>query len=114
MIPYQMQSPQAPGQTGPGGVVGSAEAQAREEARREAARREAADRPSQPKPVAPKPDPKPDPKPGHPRAIPIPGKEGYVFNPFTNNPVDVRGIPSGTLVQDPQDADRAKHSFRVP
>lgn len=92
--------------------MGSAEAQAREEARREAARREAAERPKPPTPT-PKPDPVPS-KPGHPRAIPIPGKEGYVFNPFTNNPVDVRGIPSGTLVQDPQDPDRSKHSFRVP
>ena len=47
------------------------------------------------------------------RAILIPGKEGFVFNPFTNNPVDVRGIPSGTLVRDPQDSN-AEHKFRVP
>ena len=47
------------------------------------------------------------------RAIPIPGKEGFVFNPFTNNPVDVRGIPSGTLVRDPQDTN-TEHKFRVP
>lgn len=45
--------------------------------------------------------------------IPIPGKEGYVFNPFTNNPVDVRAIPSGMLVRDPQDPD-LDHKFRVP
>ena len=47
------------------------------------------------------------------RAIPIPGKEGFVFNPFTENPVDVRGIPSGTLVRDPQDSNM-EHKFRVP
>lgn len=50
---------------------------------------------------------------GHPYATKIPGKEGFVFNPFTNNPVDVRGIPSGTLVRDPQDPDES-HKFRVP
>ena len=49
----------------------------------------------------------------HPYATKIPGKEGFVFNPFTNNPVDVRGIPSGTLVRDPQDPDES-HKFRVP
>ena len=43
----------------------------------------------------------------------IPGKEGFVFNPYTNNPVDVRGIPSGTLVRDPQDPNK-DHKFRVP
>ena len=47
------------------------------------------------------------------RATLIPGKEGFVFNPFTNNPVDVRGIPSGTLVRDPQDPNK-DHKFRVP
>jgi hypothetical protein len=52
-------------------------------------------------------------KPDYRRAIPIPGKEGFVFNPFTNNPVDVRGIPSGTLVRDPQDPNET-HKFRVP
>lgn len=43
----------------------------------------------------------------------IPGKPGYVFNPFTQNQVDVRGIPSGTLVRDPNDSDPT-HKFRVP
>jgi hypothetical protein len=46
-------------------------------------------------------------------AIPIPGKEGFVFNPFTNDPVDVRAIPPGTLVRDPNDPD-PEHKFRVP
>ena len=52
-------------------------------------------------------------KPDYRRAIPIPGKAGFVFNPFTNNPVDVGGIPSGTLVRDPQDPN-PDHKFRVP
>ena len=46
-------------------------------------------------------------------AVPMPGKEGFVFNPFTNHPVDVRGIPPGTLVRDPNDPD-PDHKFRVP
>jgi hypothetical protein len=44
----------------------------------------------------------------------IPGKAGYVFNPWTLEPVDVRGIPSGSLVQDPNDPDKSIHRFRVP
>ena len=43
----------------------------------------------------------------------VPGKEGFVFNPYTSNQVDVRGIPSGTKVRDPHDANPA-HIFRVP
>ena len=46
-------------------------------------------------------------------AVPIPGKEGFVFNPFTNDPVDVRAIPPGTLVRDPNDPN-PDHKFRVP
>lgn len=105
--PYPGQNPQAP-------APGSAEAEAREIARQEAIRRAEADNPAPP--IEKKIDPTPsDPvKPGYPRAIPIPGKAGYVFNPFTNNPVDVRGIPSGTLVEDPQDPNGSKHRFRVP
>ena len=44
----------------------------------------------------------------------IPGKSGYVFNPWTMEPVDVRGIPSGSLVQDPNDPHKSIHRFRVP
>lgn len=51
--------------------------------------------------------------PKTPVAIAIPGKPGFVFNPYTNHPVDVRGIPSKTLVRDPQDPDKS-HKFRVP
>ncbi len=56
---------------------------------------------------------KPKPKTGYPFATPVPGKEGFVFNPYTNNRVDVRDIPRGTLVRDPHDADPS-HKFRVP
>ena len=68
-----------------------------------------------PNPGAPRETPlEPTPqKPTYRYAIQIPGKEGFVFNPFTNNPVDVRGIPSGTLVRDPQDPN-PDHKFRVP
>ncbi len=40
-------------------------------------------------------------------------KPGYVFNPWTNKAVDVRGIPSGTLIRDPNDGN-PDHKFRVP
>ncbi len=43
----------------------------------------------------------------------VPGKEGFVFNPYTQNQVDVKGIPSGTKVRDPHDPNPA-HIFRVP
>jgi hypothetical protein len=44
----------------------------------------------------------------------VPGKEGYVFSPFNNKLIDVRGIPSGTLVSDPTYPESAKKHFRVP
>jgi len=46
-------------------------------------------------------------------AAPVPNKAGFVYNPYTNNQVDVRGIPSGTKVRDPHDTNPA-HVFRVP
>lgn len=55
----------------------------------------------------------PPPRQDYRVAVPIPGKEGFVFNPFTNDPVDVRAIPPGTLVRDPNDPDK-EHKFRVP
>ena len=63
----------------------------------------------------PTPTPPPDPgaKKDFPQGIQIPGKDGFVFNPYNNNPVDVRGIPPGTLVRDPQDPN-PDHKFRVP
>ncbi|MBK1791342.1 hypothetical protein [Persicirhabdus sediminis] len=52
-------------------------------------------------------------KPNYPTASPVPGKDGFVFNPYTHNVVDVRGIGSGKLVRDPEDPDTG-HKFRVP
>lgn len=36
-------------------------------------------------------------------AMPVPGREGWVYNPFTNRPVDVRGVESGRLIYDERD-----------
>ena len=52
-------------------------------------------------------------KKNYPTAAPVPGKEGFVFNPYTHNIVDVKGIASGKLCRDPEDEDQA-HKFRVP
>ncbi len=60
--------------------------------------------PEPPKPVKPK----------YPTAKSIPGKPGFVFNPYTYEPVDVRGIPGQSLVFDPNDPDKSAHKFRVP
>lgn len=49
----------------------------------------------------------------YPTAAPVPGKPGFVFNPFTHNIVDVKGIAPGKLCRDPEDADTT-HKFRVP
>ncbi len=38
----------------------------------------------------------------YPYGLPIPGKPGYVYSPFTpDRPVDVRGFAPGTEVKDP-------------
>lgn len=50
----------------------------------------------------------------YPFANPVPGKEGFVFSPYNNKLVDVRDIPSGTLVQDPTYPPAEKKYFRVP
>ncbi len=61
-----------------------------------------------------------DPQPTEPRrndfqfANKVPGKEGFVFSPYNNKVVDVRDIPSGTLVQDPTYPASEKKYFRVP
>ncbi len=49
----------------------------------------------------------------YPVATPIPGKPGYVYNPFNNNPVYVQGIASGRVVRDPKDPN-TDHKFRLP
>ncbi len=49
-----------------------------------------------------------------PTAQPVPGKEGFVFSPFNNKVIDVRDMPSGTLVADPTYSASEKKHFRVP
>ncbi|MDG0995100.1 MAG: hypothetical protein P8O22_10245 [Akkermansiaceae bacterium] len=49
----------------------------------------------------------------YPTAAAVPGKPGFVFNPYTHNIVDVKGIGSGKLVRDPEDNDTTQ-KFRVP
>lgn len=87
------------------------------EAQREKKKQEEAlNKPADPGPVnnpdAPPATPKP--KQNVPTAQPVPGKEGYVFSPFNQKIVDVREIPSGTLVADPTYPASEKKHFRVP
>ena len=49
----------------------------------------------------------------YPTAAAAPGRLGYVFNPYTQSLVNVKGIASGRLVVDPNDSDPT-HKFRVP
>ena len=37
-----------------------------------------------------------------PVASPVPGRAGYVFSPFTNRVIAIRGLPSGSRVVDPE------------
>ncbi len=86
---------------------------AREKKRREARRREARRREAQNSTPSAPPKPKTPPKPNYPTASSVPGKPGFVFNPYTHNIVDVKGIGSGKLCRDPEDGD-STHKFRVP
>lgn len=67
-----------------------------------------------------KPPVSPDPEPVKPKqqayevARPVPGKPGYVFSPNNNKIVDVKGIPSGQLVEDPSYPGSKEHYFRIP
>lgn len=49
----------------------------------------------------------------YPIAQPAPDRPGYALNPFTKTEVDLRGVPGGSLVRDPNDPD-PDHKFRVP
>ena len=68
------------------------------------------------------PNPNPNPNLGtnpvgptdYPFASKVPGKAGFVFSPYNKQVVDVRDIPSGTLVQDPTYPASEKKYFRVP
>ncbi len=63
---------------------------------------------------APAPKPPAEEKRDFDFAAPVPGKPGFVFSPFNQKIVDVRDIPSGTLVQDPTYPASEKKYFRVP
>lgn len=53
--------------------------------------------------------------PGYPYADKVPGQPGFVVSPITGKPIDVRGMPAGTLVKDPTaPAEMDKPYFRVP
>jgi len=89
----------------------------RDRMREEAERREREQQAQQPteRLTSPPPPPPPSPRsPDYPFATPVPGKEGLVFSPYNNKVVDVRDIPSGTLVQDPTYPPADKKFFRVP
>lgn len=60
------------------------------------------------------PPPAPEKRPEWKFANKVPGKDGFVFSPYNNKVVDVRDIPSGTLVQDPTYTGEGKGYFRVP
>lgn len=60
------------------------------------------------------PTPAPEKRPEYKFANKVPGKDGFVFSPYNNKVVDVRDIPSGTLVQDPTYTGEGKGYFRVP
>lgn len=66
----------------------------------------------------PEPEPLPAPKPAERSSIPVakavPGREGFVFSPFNNKMIDVKGFPSGTTVADPSYPKEAKKYFKVP
>lgn len=108
-----------------GTTVSSAEQQKIQAQRDELKKKEEAAKKEEPKQVTetpggtipPSETPKPpveEKKPDIPVANKVPSKEGYVFSPFNNKLIDVRGIPSGTLVADPTYPESAKKHFRVP
>ena len=70
--------------------------------------------PSDPLPQNPTPPPAETRRTDYPFANKVPGKDGFVFSPYNNKVVDVRDIPSGTLVQDPTYPASEKKFFRVP
>lgn len=53
-------------------------------------------------------------KKNYPTAAAVPGRPGFVYNPYTHTMVNVTGIRSGQLCADPEDPDAATHKFRVP
>lgn len=103
----QQPAPQSPQQTAADEEQRQIDASRRRLEREEARRRQRErDNTTTSRPTTPS-------KPKYPTATAVPGKDGFVFNPFTQNIVDVKGIASGKLVKDPEDSD-PNHKFRVP
>jgi len=55
-----------------------------------------------------------EPKKEYPYATKVPGKDGFVLSPYNTKVIDVRDIPAGTLVQDPNYPASEKKYFRIP
>lgn len=53
-------------------------------------------------------------KPQYEYATPVPGRPGFVLSPYNGKMIDVKGIPSGTLVADPAYPKSEKKYFLVP
>lgn len=72
--------------------------------------------------LKPKPEREPEPVPPvakppsgpRPVAIPVPGKDGFVFSPYNNKVIDVKGFAPGALVADPTYPMSERKFFRVP
>jgi len=112
--------PQSPNATTPGTVsdlkqqqLKEERAKAQKEAERKAAEEQAklAGNGGTVTPPGPAGDPA---KPEYEYGTPVPGKDGFVLSPYNGKIIDVRDIPSGTLVQDPTYPASEKKYFRVP
>ncbi|MEP4078185.1 hypothetical protein [Haloferula sp.] len=62
----------------------------------------------------PAPAPKPEEVKGIPVAKKVPGREGFVFSPYNNKLIDVKGFPKNSKVRDPHYPASANKFFRVP
>lgn len=64
----------------------------------------------------PRPPDKKHPRPDAPYEVAkaVEGQPGFVKSPYSDRIVDVRNIPSGTLVVDPSEPPEKKAYFRVP
>jgi len=51
---------------------------------------------------------------GLPVAKAVAGQPGFVLSPFSNKIVDVRGLPAGTRVLDPNYPKEQRRYFRLP
>ena len=50
----------------------------------------------------------------YPTAVKVPGREGFVTSPYSGKVMDVRSIPSGKLVSDPDYPKSSKKFFYIP